>query len=154
MKTLLVAVDMSRASARVAAAACRVAQASGARVVLLHVVAPPPVALRGYGFAAGEVRTMLAELERRTARRLRALARRCGRGGVAVETVLRAGEPAPTILSQAAALRAAMLVVGSHGHSAAYDLIVGSTTQRLLRRSRVPVLVVPASARRTAVLAG
>lgn len=143
MKTLLVPVDLSRLSTRVCTVACDLARSSGAKLVLLFVVPSQTVALRAYGFAAAEVRTMMAELEQRELRRLHALARRCERSGVSVQAILRTGSPAPTILAKAASLHAAMIVIGSHGHTAAYDLVVGSTTQRVLRKATVPVLVVP-----------
>lgn len=143
MKTVLVPVDLSRVSARVGDAAVALARASGAKLVLLHVVPPPAVTLRGYGFAAAEVRTMMAALEKRALRRLLALARRCQLRGVAVQAILRTGAPAATILAKAGSLHAAMIVLGSHGHSAAYDLAIGSTAQQVLRGARRPVLVVP-----------
>lgn len=143
MKTLLVPVDLSRASGRVCAAACALARTQGARIVLLHVVPPQSVMLRGFGFAAGEVRSMLGALEKREMHRLLALAARCEKAGVTVQAILRTGEPAATVVAKAASLHATMIVLGSHGHGAAYDLVVGSTTQKVLRLAKVPVLVVP-----------
>jgi nucleotide-binding universal stress UspA family protein len=35
-------------------------------------------------------------------------------------------------------------VVGSHGHGAAYDLLVGSISAGIIRKAEVPVVVVPA----------
>ena len=146
MKTLLVAVDLSRASARVCDVACGLAESMQARLVLLHVVPPQKVALRAYGFAVGEVQTMLATLEKRATRDLLALARRCEKRGLAVEAVQQTGEAAPTILAKAKAFDADLIVLGSHGHSAAFDLLVGSTAQRVLRQAKAPVLVVPMNA--------
>lgn len=143
MKTLLVAVDLSRASRRVCDVACALAKSGGAKLVLLHVVQSQQLALRAFGFAAGTVNSMLATLERRATRDLLALARRCERKGVAVQAIQRTGEPAPTILAKVRSLSAGGIVLGSHGHSAAFDLLVGSTTQRVLRQAKVPVVVVP-----------
>ena len=36
-----------------------------------------------------------------------------------------------------------LVVVGSHGHGAVFNIIAGSVTQALLHRAKVPVLVVP-----------
>lgn len=148
MKTLLVAVDLSRGSSRVCDAACDRAGAEGARLVLLHVVPRQGVALRAFGFAAAEVRTMMARLEKREARRLLALARRGEKRGLEVQAIIQTGAPAATILAKAKSLRAGLIVLGSHGHSAAYDLIIGSTAQRVLQAAEVPVLVVPLRAAR------
>lgn len=143
MKTILVAVDLSRASGRVCRVANELGRAAAARVVLLHVSPPQPIELRGFGFAVADVRGMLQALEKRSARRLRELARRCEKFGGPVRAVERSGEVAATILAEASTLKPEFIVLGSHGRGATYDLLVGSTTQRVLRHARQPVLVVP-----------
>jgi nucleotide-binding universal stress UspA family protein len=35
-------------------------------------------------------------------------------------------------------------VMGSHGHTALYDLLVGSTTHGVLMRAICPVVIIPA----------
>jgi nucleotide-binding universal stress UspA family protein len=54
------------------------------------------------------------------------------------------GVPAQVILEQAQKLSADHIVMGSHGHTALYDLIAGSTTTRVLKGAPCPVVVVPA----------
>jgi nucleotide-binding universal stress UspA family protein len=64
--------------------------------------------------------------------------------GVEVRGVLVIDEsPAEAVLREADALGATHVVVGSHGHAVVFELLVGSFTQSILRRSKVPVLVVP-----------
>jgi nucleotide-binding universal stress UspA family protein len=53
------------------------------------------------------------------------------------------GQAVSVILARAAALKADYIVLGSHGHGAVFDLLVGSTTQGVLRKAPCPVLVVP-----------
>ena len=53
------------------------------------------------------------------------------------------GAPVPLILEQAKALAADYIVMGSHGHTAFYDLLVGTTTHGVLKKAPCPVLVVP-----------
>lgn len=143
MKTILVALDLSPASRKVCTAAIRLAKASKARLVLLNVAVPPSVQLRAYGFAAVEIYGMMAALEKRLARELLALGKRCQTQGVRVRTEQITGRAAPTILTVARRLKADFIVIGSHGHGAAFDLLVGSVTQLVLRRAPCPVLVVP-----------
>jgi nucleotide-binding universal stress UspA family protein len=143
MKTILVPVDLSRASARVCTVASALAKSLRGRLVLLHVVPPQTVALRAPGFATAEVRGMLAALEKRSAVELLELGRGLKKSRRPVRTVQVTGDPVPTILRQAAEMKADLIVMGSHGQSAAYDLLVGSNTHRVLRRTKWPVLVVP-----------
>jgi len=60
--------------------------------------------------------------------------------GITVEV----GEPAREILKQVAECRADLIVMGTQGLEGARRLVFGSTTEKVLRESRVPVLAVPA----------
>ncbi len=55
------------------------------------------------------------------------------------------GATIATVLTEADRLEANLLVIGSHGHGAVYDLLVGSVSEGLVRRSKRPMLVVPAA---------
>jgi nucleotide-binding universal stress UspA family protein len=144
MKTILVPVDLSRATTRVCDAACALTKLIGARIVLFNVVQLPVMLLNDvYALDAGALAETAVAGEKFAARKLRALGRRCEKRRVRVQTVQRTGEPVTEILARAAAEKAAYLVLGSHGHGAAYDLLVGSTTQGVLRGALCPVLVVP-----------
>jgi len=50
------------------------------------------------------------------------------------------------ILHQAAALHADLLVIGSHGRTGLETLLLGSVTEKLIRKATCPVMVVPRSA--------
>ena len=53
-------------------------------------------------------------------------------------------EPLPAlILAQAKIEDADYIVMGSHGHTALYDLLVGSTTHGVLMRAGCPVVITP-----------
>jgi nucleotide-binding universal stress UspA family protein len=146
MKTILVPVDFSAVSRRVCDAACDLANALGAELMLLHVVPPPPVMVSDlYMLSAAQTEDMQAAAERAGERRLRELDARCTKRGIPTRLVRRTGLPVPEIVRHAA--KADYLVMGSHGHGAMYDLLVGSTTHGVLKKVRCPVLIVPPSAR-------
>jgi nucleotide-binding universal stress UspA family protein len=52
------------------------------------------------------------------------------------------GHAAEEIASLADELKCDQIVMGTHGRSALAELLVGSTTLRVVHRSRVPVLLV------------
>lgn len=54
------------------------------------------------------------------------------------------GDPAEAILAQIAESNADLVVMGTKGLEGAKRLVFGSTTERVLRESPVPVLAVPA----------
>lgn len=143
MKAILVPVDLSRASTRVCAAACDLAKLIGGEVVLLHVVPSPPAMMNDYyAFDTGHMAQAMAAVEKNALPKLHSLARRFTKQ-CPVRSEQVTGEPVERILAKAFALKASYIVVGSHGHGAMFDLIVGSTTHGVLRKARCPVLVVP-----------
>jgi len=64
------------------------------------------------------------------------------RPGVAVVV----GDPAEQILKQAAECGADVIVMGTQGLEGAKRFVFGSTTEKVLREARIPVLAVPAPA--------
>ena len=58
------------------------------------------------------------------------------------EILVKTGEPVGEILKQAHHFRADMIVMGTHGQGRFTDAMMGSTARRVVRRSKVPVLVV------------
>ena len=56
------------------------------------------------------------------------------------------GSVVEEILKMAAEISADLIVMGSHGHGAVYNLLVGSVTEGVLKVGQCPVLLVPALA--------
>ncbi|MFI5041932.1 MAG: universal stress protein, partial [Acidimicrobiales bacterium] len=66
--------------------------------------------------------------------------------GVEVEVAIIHDRPAASLLDVAAQRQASLIVVGTNGESPMIGAILGSVPQKLLHRSPIPVLVVPAPA--------
>jgi nucleotide-binding universal stress UspA family protein len=60
-----------------------------------------------------------------------------------VDVVVRPGDPAAEIAHEAQRFRAELLILGTHGRSGFERLFLGSVTEKVLRRVRVPVLTIP-----------
>jgi nucleotide-binding universal stress UspA family protein len=61
--------------------------------------------------------------------------------GVTIEALSVEGDPATVLVEQAE--DAALLVVGSRGHGAATNLLIGSVGQAVVHHARCPVTIVP-----------
>lgn len=138
--------DFSDSSGRLIEAAEAQARLAAARIVLLHVIEP---AAEVVGFETDpeimRVRSGqdLEDESRIEALRLRELAETLGGRGLRAESMVRLGLPVDEILSQAQALGADWIVMGSHGHGALYHLFTGSVVTGVLKEVDCPVLVVP-----------
>lgn len=149
MRRLLLAVDFSTPSRDALEAAAALASDLGATVALLHVSRPKEavrprdgskVSRKAVAYLAGDA----ARLTEEWAEDLRRL-------GPRVEPFEVVGDPPTVILAKAAQLGCAAIVVAASGKGRLRSLLAGSTTREVVRRSRVPVLVVPARRRRGAV---
>lgn len=142
MKTILVPVDFSDAAAGVVATAQQFATAFGSRLVLLHVAEPDPDFV---GFEPGPiaVRQNVARDFRAEHQKLDALKATCTSAEVLALHIQ--GPAIAKILAEATAQDAGLIILGSHGHGALYELLVGSVTAGVLQGAKCPVLVVPAA---------
>ena len=122
------------------------AKALGARVVFLTVLQHPTFGA-DYPALLEEIAQIAAAGERNAARQLATLQDQLQSAGITAETVQVFGAPITHILEQAKALTADYIVMGSHGHTALYDVFIGSTTHGVLSKSPCPVLIVPAAKR-------
>ena len=139
---ILVAVDLSPGSDKVVDTAGRLAQKMGAEVYVVHVAEPEPEFV-GYDAGPEVVRTQVAEELHREHREVQALAQRLRDEGIKATALLIRGPTVDTALKEAKNLDAGIIVVGSHGHGAVYDVLVGSYSAGIIRRSELPVMVVP-----------
>jgi nucleotide-binding universal stress UspA family protein len=136
-QTVLCALDFEPGSARALVRAADVAERAGGALHLVHVTprAQPAGAAEGaFRQRAGRfVDDVLG-----------------GSANPAAEVHRAHGAPADGVLRQAAAVGADLVVLGTHGRRGLAHLALGSVAAEVLRRSPVPVLVVPEQAARTA----
>jgi nucleotide-binding universal stress UspA family protein len=139
---ILCPVDLSDASTHALEQATVIAGWYHAKVTVLHVHVPrPPLALDPYGVGAPpDPRTAEMVLVREAAH---AAAAPAINAKLDVEVVVEIGDPAAAILARAGRIETGMLVMGTHGASGFQHLVLGSVTERVLRRARCPVLTVP-----------
>ncbi|HWZ95282.1 MAG TPA: universal stress protein [Opitutaceae bacterium] len=144
MKILLVPLDFSATSVGLLQTAATLAQSLDARLVVLHVL--QPIAPIGDPMMMPDM-AQIASMQKAAEKDARAqLTRACEKVaelGVAVEPELRDGPASAVILERARALPADLVVMGSHGHTALYDLLLGSTSHAVLKKSPCPVVIVP-----------
>ncbi len=79
----------------------------------------------------------------RAERYLHAVAERMGGAGVVAESVVAVGAPATILVEEAQTRQAELLILSTHGRSGLGRWIYGSVADEVMRRSSVPVLLVP-----------
>lgn len=140
---LLVAVDLSPVSDAMLDAVRTVPRRDGLDVVIVHVAEPDPDFV-GWEAGPGVVREQVAAEFQRERRAVETMARSLRDDGIEATGLVVQGPIVATILDEVERRGADVVVVGSHGHGAAYDLAIGSVSSGVIRKSPRPVLVVPA----------
>jgi nucleotide-binding universal stress UspA family protein len=132
--TILFSTDFSHASDAALPHAAALARQKGARLLIVHVEEPPLAYGSGelyYGLAEPDTARILAMLE----------AVKPADPEVAFEQRLTMGDPAAEICRIAADEGAEMIVIGTHGRTGLFRLLMGSVAESILRRAPCPVLV-------------
>lgn len=146
IRTLLACTDFSPLAGRAVRRAARLAKAHEAKLVLVHAWDAPTIVPAwgdpgGGAWVSDEVvnEGVRARLERDGA----ALS---AEYGIQVQATPLTGSVHRLIVEHADAVGADLLVVGAHGETGLLHRLLGSTTQKILRRSHRPVLVVRTAA--------
>jgi nucleotide-binding universal stress UspA family protein len=144
-KRILCPVDFSAFSERALDHAIAIARWYGSAITVLHVVdvrletpvGPPlaPIALAPPPLTVAAREQISSELQR--------LVAAAAATDVTIESVVRDGRADTVILEIAAELRADLLVMSTHGRSGFDRLVMGSVTEKVLRKAACPVLSVP-----------
>jgi nucleotide-binding universal stress UspA family protein len=138
---ILCPVDFSESSRNALRWAVELARRSGSPLAVLYAdrFLPPP------HFTAGQIDSLLEELgkSRQAAREsLAALVRDLVPAGVPAELLVEEDLAVPAIVRVAHDRNAGLVVMGSHGHSGFERVMLGSVTEKVLRLTDRPVLVV------------
>ena len=142
MINLVLPIDFGDATDKLLEAAIDFAKHMNGKLHVIHV-APSDI-----GFAIGEMGFQyFPEIEQAEIKeellQLNRIEQRILAHGLKCEHILKQGPAGDIILEYAAEKNASYIVLGSHGRSGIYDVIVGSLTKEITRRSKIPVLVIP-----------
>jgi len=131
---ILLPTDGSRSNNPAVEQAIGLAAETGAELHVLFVVEELPHAPE---LMDGEFEERLRAIGRDTVSEIRG---RADAAGIATETALRDGTPDRAIVEYADEEGIDLIVMGTHGRSGLERYLLGSVTERVVRRARTPVL--------------
>lgn len=143
-KNILIPTDGSAVSRAAALKGIALAKAVGARVTAFFAApAPTPVLYKGLlpvGFA--QPKAHAAMIEKAAARYLGVIQKAANAAGVKCKSIHVIDEyPADAILKIATKERCDLIVIASHGRSGLARAMMGSQTQKVIDKAKIPVLV-------------
>lgn len=135
IRTILHPTDLSESSDAAFPAACALARDYQARLLIVHVVEPPPT-LSGEGLLV----VPPAEEEAEVRQRLRRLQPPDSR--IHVRHLILRGDPAGEILRVANRGKCDAIVMSTHGRTGLSRLVMGSVAEEVVRHAPCPVMTV------------
>ena len=143
-KHILIPTDGSAVAAKAVKAGIALAKEHGARVTGYHAVEPVPMHLYGEGYVAD--REMVADFERRqraaAKKHVEGLAREALKAGVPFHPVVQtSNRPYDGIVEVARKRKCDLILMSSHGYRGFDRLMLGSVADKVIQRSKIPVLV-------------
>jgi len=146
LKTVLVPTDFSENSKKALIYAVRLAQRNDSSLILFHAFELPEfVRQRPPDFSGGfneEEMKLFDDARRRCEERLVTLSRDLQGCNVKIETAHRLGTPYEEIIKVARERGVDLIIIATHGYTGLEHFLLGSTTERVVRVSPCPVLVV------------
>jgi nucleotide-binding universal stress UspA family protein len=139
MNKILVATDGSDSAAQAVEFGIELAAERGAELILVHVVPALDIVPAG-GFGIGGAFPHEPSLEDRQL--LEDAAVRAEEHDIVATTVLLAGDTVDELVAYADSHNVDLIVVGSRGHGAVVNALLGSISRGVLAESKRPVLVV------------
>jgi len=144
-RKILVPIDFSKCSLKGLAFACAVAGELGSKLILLNSVALQYyIASDEYG--RFDLPQLLEQTEKSARGQMRDFVAKTNWGGVEIDSTIKIGHAGEQICA-AAARKADLIVIATHGHTGLKHIFLGSTAEYVVRHAPCPVLVVPSHPR-------
>jgi len=151
VKRVLYATDLSPNAAHAFLYAASFAQTQGSEIIILHVIEKlPDMAQALVGTALTEEKTQkayehaMSHVKERLEKFCDTVAKdypECREKVIAIDVVR--GYPVDEILKKRQEYDCDLIILGSHGKGIISHALMGSVTERVLRRARLPVMVIP-----------
>src|SRR5450759_2169466 len=151
VKKVLIALDYNPTAQKVAEEGFSMAKAMKAEIILLHVISDPvyyssteysPI----MGFNGFMDRGMM-QLDSLNALKEAALnfldKSRHHLGDKSIQTLIKEGDFADSILNAAKEVHADIIILGSHSRKWLENVVMGSVTEKVLRHTPIPLFIIP-----------
>lgn len=142
IRRILAATDFSKTSGKALSEAIDLAKVTGATLTVVHAYVPLVPLVPEQYIEAGTWDRIDSETRRWAERQLVKLAERARKSGVRASSLLVVGDPSRQIVRTARAIRADLIVVGTHGRRGLTKFFLGSVAERVVATAACPVMTI------------
>ena len=142
MNNILVAIEIDEFDERLITKAYQFAKAFGSKLWLIHISAPEPDFV-GYDVGPQYIRDSRADELRNEHKVLQKYAADLNEKGIDAEGLLIQGATIDMIIEESQKLQVDLIITGHHDHGFLYKALIGSVSSKILKASKIPMLIVP-----------
>lgn len=153
MKKILIALDYNPTAERIAKTGYEMAKSMNAEVTLLHVIADytyyssldysPIMGFDQFSNLGAVQIDSVTELENAAREYLEKT--KTFLGDPSIKTLVKDGDSGDAIIEAAKNLGVDIIVLGSHSRRGLDKILMGSVAEKVLRRSKIPLFIIPVS---------
>lgn len=140
MKRILVPTDFSEHAEDALKAAAQIAKSNSSEIILLHMLELPHQMSDAVTDGASIPETML--FVKKANETLDEISNRPYLDGIEVLEIVKMDKPIHGITQISKEYNIDLIIMGSHGSSGIEELLIGSNTEKVVRNSEIPVLVI------------
>ncbi len=142
MKNILVTIDFNKNEEPLLDKALELAKAFNSKLWVMHIAAPDPDFV-GYEVGPQYIRDSRAAELKKEHKLLQDFTIKLKQKGVDSEGLLIQGATIEMVIVESKKLDVDLIITGHHEHSFLYKAFVGSVSAGILKKSKIPVLLVP-----------
>ncbi len=138
LKRIIVGVDIVEKSDNVIKRALMLAEENDAQLFIVHVVHIPWLSVPDY-FGSGDITVDTKSIAKKIEKKIKTLN---GTNKVLCSVLVKEGDADDVLLYESKLLKADMIIIGAHSKKKGKKSYLGTTTQKVVQQSHVPVLIV------------
>jgi nucleotide-binding universal stress UspA family protein len=152
MKKVLIALDYNPTAQKVAESGFSLAKTMGAKVILMHVISDPvyysspeysPImGFTGYNMGTGILQFDSDDKLKKASQHFLDKSKH-HLGDETIQTLVKEGDFAESILKTAKDLHVDIIVMGSHSRRWLDEILLGSVTEKVLHHTSIPLFIIP-----------
>lgn len=140
MKQILVPTDFSEHAENALKVAAQIAKKNNSEIIILHILELPSQMNDAVLGGASIPETML--FIKKANEMLHEVSSKPYLDGISITEIVKIDKPIHGISQISKEHEADLIIMGSHGSSGIEELLIGSTTEKVVRNSEIPVLVI------------
>lgn len=142
MKNILVTINFEKNEKLLIDKAFQLAESFNSKLWLIHIAAPDPDFV-GYEVGPQYIKDFRATELRKEHKLLQEYSNGLKAKGVDSEGLLIQGATIEMIIEESKKLKIDLIITGHHKHGFFYNEFVGSVSSQIIKKSKIPVLIIP-----------